>query len=361
MRNKQVRFLENLVKIPSPSGFEEKMAEFIKQELLQYLPKTRIKIDNFNNVIATIKGTSNQVIMIDAHIDQIGYMVCNISKEGIISLNTIGGHDAAIMSARELIILTSNKGQVNATVNRRHSHLVEDEDDEAVVKVSDALVDIGIRGRRKVQSVVKIGDPVIFRPSFNHLRESYYSGYGFDDASGCFILLETIREIICSKKKPIPTLIFTFSAQEETWGKKLRPLLKQYEPKLFIEVDVTFATDWTDSGSDNDENRVGLCELGKGIVLYRGIEIDKDCFKLLNSTAKRLRIKVQYQASVGSIGYSSTEVTHEGTGIKALILGIPLRNMHSPVEIINLKDLNYGTQLLTNFLLHRRIEKVLER
>ncbi len=362
MQKNQIKLLESLVKIPSPSGFEEKIAEFIKHELLQYLPKTRVKIDSFNNVIATIKGTSNQVIMIDAHMDQIGFMVTNIGNagamDGIISMGQIGGGDNAILSARHLVILT-DKGKVNAVVNRRHSHQVTDESKETLEYVEQAMVDIGLRGFRKVNSAVKIGDPVVYRPSFSQLRASYYSGSGLDDASGCFVLMATIKEIVKSKKKPIPTLIFTFSAQEETWGKKIRPLIRKYQPNLFIEVDVTFSSDWSDD--EVDERVAGRCDLGKGIVLYRGLEIDKACFKLIKSTAKRHKIKVQYQASLGSIGYTAIEITHEGAGIKALVLGIPLRNMHTEVEVINLNDLHYGIQLLTSFLFHTRIGSVLER
>lgn len=358
MEKNKIKFLGNLIKIPSPSGFEEEIAEFIKQELLQYLPKTRVSVDFHNNVVAVIKGTSDRKVMIDAHLDQIGFIVTNIDRKGFISVQYIGGGDKSILSARDLVILT-DKGRVNAVVNRKHAHLVENEDETTISHMHEAAVDIGMRSRTKVQSVVKIGDAIIYKPSFNQLRESYYSGCGFDDKSGCFVLIETIKNIVRSKKKPIPTLIFTFSAQEEIWGKKCRPLVKKYRPDLFIEVDVTFATDWEDD--DDLEREVGKCELSKGVVLYRGVEIDKSCFKLVNSVAKHHKIKVQYQASYGSIGYTATELTHEGEGIKALILGIPLRNMHTPVEIVHLQDLNYGIQLLSNFLLHRRIVGVLER
>jgi len=358
MKSKQIKFLETLVKIPSPSGFEESIAEYIKQELLQILPKTRVKVDSFNNVIAVIRGTSDKVVMIDAHLDQIGFIVTNIDRKGFISLQYIGGGDKSILSARDLVILT-DKGRINAVVNRKHTHLVEDENDVQIERMHEAAIDIGPRSRKKVQAAVKIGDPVIYRPSFNHLRESFYSGYGFDDKTGCFILLETIREIAHSKKKPIPTLIFVFSAQEETGGAKLRPLVKKYKPDLFVEVDVTFATDWEDD--DDLEREVGKCELGKGIVLYRGVDIDKNCFKLLKSTAKNHKINVQYQASTGQIGYTTDYISCQENGIKTLVLGIPLRNMHSPTEIINLRDLNSAIQLLTNFLFRRRIEKVLER
>lgn len=347
-----------MIRIPSPSGFEENIAEYIKQELLLFVPKTKISIDYHNNVTVVIKGTSDRIVMIDAHLDQIGFIVNNIDRKGFISLQYIGGGDKTILSARDLVILT-DKGKVSAVVNRKHAHLVEDERDTWIEHMHEAVVDIGMRSRKKVQAVVKIGDGVVYKPSFNHMRESYYSGCGFDDKAGCFMLLEVIKNIVKSRKKPIPTLIFTFSAQEETFGKKCRPLVKRFNPDLFIEVDVTFATDWEDD--DDLEREVGKCELTKGIVLYRGVEIDKNCFRLLNSVARTNKIKRQYQASAGAIGYTSTELTHEGEGVKALILGIPLRNMHTPVEVVNLRDLNYGIQLLTNFLLHRRIAGALER
>jgi endoglucanase len=354
MKNKNYKLLESLVKIPSPSGFEKEVAEFIREELLDIgVPRTRVKIDNQGNVIATIKGTSDKTVMIDAHMDLIGFVVNNIDKDGIISIAGIGGACNAVLTARELVILTS-KGKINAVVDRKHSHLVEEEEEEEIInKIHEAVIDIGIRKRKKVASIIKIGDPIVFKPSLNHLREGYYSGYGFDDKTGCFILMETIRQLLKSKKKPIPNLVFTFLCQEEVGGGKIKPLLKKYRPQLFIEADVTFATDYPCV----DDRQVGKCELGKGIVLYRGVDIDIDTTKLLESTARTHKIKTQIQATGGGIGYTVDDVTPYG--IKAVILGIPLRNMHSPTEIINLKDLKSGIDLLTNFLLHKRLKNIL--
>ena len=113
MLNNQIKLIGNLIRIPSPSGFEEDIAEFIKQELLQYVPKTRVSVDFHNNVTAVIKGTTDKKIMIDAHLDQIGFIVTNIDRKGFISLQYIGGGDKSILSARDLVILT-DKGKVNA-------------------------------------------------------------------------------------------------------------------------------------------------------------------------------------------------------------------------------------------------------
>jgi len=358
MKKNQIRLLESMIEIPSPSGYEEEIAEFIKNRLLQFLPKSKVSVDFQNNVCAVIEGTSNKVVMIDAHLDQVGFVVTNVDRKGFISLVYVGGGDLSILSARDLVILTS-KGPVNAVVNRKHAHLVEDEGDANVNSMIQAIVDIGPRSRNKVLSIVKVGDPVVYKPSFSHLRESFYAGPGMDDKTGCFVLLETMRAVAKSKKKSMPTLVFTFSGQEEVYGRKLRPLIKKYNPDLFIEVDVTFATDWEDDADLQRE--VGLCELCSGPVIYRGVDIDKACFKLISSVARTHKIKTQIQASAGSIGYTATEVTNEGKGIKALILGIPLRNMHTPVEVISMRDLAYTTQLLKEFLLHRNIGKVLER
>jgi endoglucanase len=359
MRKNKINLLKSLIEIPSPSGFEEDIANFIHKELLKYLPRTKVNIDNQNNVIAIIEGTTNKKIMIDAHLDEIGFIVSNVDRWGLISLQYIGGGDYQILTARHLNILT-DKGRINAVIDRKHSHLIKEEDEEKIDRIYQAQIDIGVRGRKAVLSKVKIGNPVVYKPHFFELAEDkkksgkYITGYGFDDKSGCFILIETIKEIIKTRKKPKSTLIFTFSSQEETGKTKVKSLVKKYKPSLFIETDVTFATDY---GDEELEKEVGRCELGKGIVLYRGVDIDRNALKLMNSVARNNKIKIQYQASVGNIGYTSNEVTDYCP--KALIIGIPLRNMHTPTEIINTKDLNYGINLLKNFLLSRNLKKIL--
>ncbi len=352
MTTKQLKLLEGLMLIPSPSGFEDKISEFINKEMLKILPKKQVEIDWQKNVIVTIPGKDpDKKVMIDAHLDEIGFIVTNIDKDGVISLQYIGGGDVSILSARELQILT-NKGTVNAVVNRKHSHLIEDEDDEKIDNISEVQVDIGVRKKREVEKYVKIGDPIVYKACFQHLVKNYYSGYGFDDKSGCFVLMETIRKIIKSKRQPIPTLIFTFSSQEETGYSKSRPLVRKYKPNLFIENDVTFASDYL---YDELEREVGKCHLGKGMVIYRGVDIDKKSVELMESIAKKHGIKYQVQASCGRTGYVSGDVTE--FGIKSMVTSIPLRNMHCPVETINLYDLEKGSDLLKEFLLNRKLLK----
>ena len=133
MRKNKIDLLKNLISIPSPSGFESGIAEFIKKELSKYLPKTKLKIDNQKNLIATIDGKRKKSIILETHADTIGFIVTNVDSKGLISLQYIGGGDKQILTARHLIILTS-KGPVNAVINRKHAHLIKDEDDEKFKK-----------------------------------------------------------------------------------------------------------------------------------------------------------------------------------------------------------------------------------
>jgi len=358
MKKNKVELLKNLIEIPSPSGFENGIAEFIKKELLKYLPKTKVKIDNQKNVIATIEGKLKKSIVLEAHADTIGFIVTNVDRNGLISLQYIGGGDIQILTARHLNILTS-KGIVNAVINRKHSHLIDDEDNEKIDNISEVQVDIGIRGRKQVLRKIKIGDPVVYQPFFRILSEDknqgqFVTGYGFDDKSGCFILIETIKEILKTKKKPEYTLHFIFSPREEI-GNPPKKLTNELKPELYVGLDVTFATDY---GEDTLEREVGKCDLGKGIVIYRGVNIHNDTVKLLDNIASKNKIKVQHQASVGNYGYNATSMVDICD--RMVIISPPLRCMHTTVETINLKDLEYGTNLLKHFCLSRELKRILK-
>jgi len=169
-----------------------------------------------------------------------------------------------------------------------------------------------------------------------------------DDKLGCWVLIEVIKKLAMSKTKPVPTLVFTFSAQEETcskWG----PLIRRYKPSLFVEVDVTFATDWT--WVDGYVYASGKCSLGDGPVLYRGVGIDERYRRFIKLVAKDSKIKTQAMAQ----NEPNPQITNALEGVTFLNIGIPLRNMHTPVETGNTRDLEQTVKLLYKFLLTRKI------
>lgn len=351
----ETELLENLVIIPSPSGFEQEIAEFIYGYLSQFVSSDQIDIDNQHNVIVKFDIGSDKTVLIDAHSDEIGFIVNNVDRWGSISIQYIGGGDSTILSARHLNILTKN-GIIPAVIDRKHSHLVWDEDDVATYSPEDADVDIGLRERDAILKKIQIGDPVVYQSNFRALTSGYYAGYGFDDKAGCFLLIKTIEYLIKNKIRPKTNLVFVFSTQEETGNSKLLSVVKKVKPNLIIETDVTFATDY--GQVDELESEVGRCNLGQGLSLYRGTDIDNNCWELATEIAKRKKIPYQVQAYTGNSGYNMG-ATVENNEIRAMIWGIPLRNMHAPTEIIHMNDLVSGAKLLKYFLLSKKLKELL--
>ncbi len=360
MRKNQLQLLKNLVSVPSPSGFEGDIAQFIRKELQDYIPKSRIKIDFRNNLTIELKGKSDRTVIIDAHTDTIGFIVNNISKEGLINIQYLGYGDTTILSARHLQIL-GRKGKVNAVVDRKHAHLDGDEEIEAI---NQAQVDIGLRGYKAVSRYVSIGDPVVYRPACYVLAEDtvgnqgkFISGYGFDDKAGCYILIEVIKELVRSKKKINPTIIFSFSSREEIGCRGAKEIVNRYKPELFVGLDGTFATDY----GEGMEKEVGRCTLGGGISVSRGVYPHRESVKLLKNLASRYKIKLQYAAEDGTEGTNATSIAIENGGIKVVDIGIPLRSIHSSVEVINSKDLNNVINLLKHYLLSDKLIEIMDK
>jgi len=355
--DKDKRLLKDLIMIPSPSGYERNLAEHIRAILLSYIPKSRINIDFHNNVIATIPGQTEKLVMIDAHSDQLGFLINNIDKGGYISLVPIGGHDLSLLRGRKVLILNNKKETITGVIGCKPIHLMEDEVEEVPNRTSDVTLDIGVRGYKKVSKIVSIGDPVILQPEFGELQENYYMGSGFDDKAGCYMLIKMIKDIIKQKTKPYATLKFVFSVQEEVGCRGAKEVAFRYQPDLFIGADVTFATDQPDV----DERRVGRCVLGQGIAIYKGVNIHQPSVNLLTSIANKNKYRVQYLATSGAGGTNAKSVANICDGIKIVDLGIPLRNMHSPVEVINLTDINNAAKMLKDFVFDKRMINVIEK
>ena len=353
--NKEIMLLQSLVDIPSPSGHEDEISEFVKKELLKFLPKSAVEIDYNKNVIARIYGKDKtKSVLFDAHIDTIGFIVMNVCDSGIITLGPLGYGDNQILTARHLTILTDN-GPVNAVINRKHSHLITDEDEEKVDLMWEAEIDVGIRGREQVLKYINIGDPVVYKPYFEPLLGANIAGYGFDDKAGVFVVLDTIKKIVASKKQPPVNLVFTFTAQEET-NSKIKPLITQLRPDLVISADVTFATDY--GWGEWLDKQAGKCDLEEGPVICRGLEMHKPTYLLMEKLAKANKIPFQTQANADAYSITALMITEQGP--RAMSLGIPLRNMHTPVETINMYDLMHASKLMKNFLLNRDLGKILE-
>jgi len=360
MKNTELKLLKSLIELPSPSGMERKLAHHIKNELSNYMSKDKIIIDFHNNVAVLIGGKDKKkTVMIDAHLDTLGFLICNIDKDGYISLSPVGDYDLTILRGRKVLVISDKHRPFDAVIGTKHAHLIDDNNPEEQLpkKISDLTLDIGVRTRSQVMKYISIGDSVIIKPEFDNLLEEYYSGSGFDNKAGVFILMETIKQLKRRGERPAVNLIFSFSSQEELGWRGARELVRRYRPSLFVGVDVTCATDIYEV----EEREVGRCDLDSGIMLNKGINIHKPSLSLMQSLARVNKIKVQYQATAGDEGFNADIIANENDGIRVLNMGVPCRNLHSPVEIVNFQDLVFGVRLLKSFLSSKKLGKVINK
>lgn len=362
MKKDQEQLLSNLISIPSPSGYEGKLVAFIKQELSSVIAPENISIDFHNNLIVKIKGQTDKIVMVDTHSDTVGAIIYNITKEGYITLSGLGGHDLSLLRGRKVLIITEKQTKIiKGVIGTKHAHLIEEgeEKDEIPLKISDLTVDIGIRRKNKVMKYVSIGDPVVIKSDLANLTEDYWVAGGMDDKIGCYILIKTIQEVVkrFTGAEPLPTLYFAFSSQEEIGSKGAKELVRKYKPSLFVGIDVTFASDCYEI----DEREIGKCELNKGVMITNGVNIHQPSLDLIQEIVKDKKIRVQYQATNGDEGFNADDIAGENEGIRILNLGIPCRNLHSPVEIVNMNDVGESIKLLVEFLSNPKLKEAIEK
>lgn len=342
-----LQMIKNMVNIFSISGQEQKMTDYLSDKIARFgNPSFFIDRDKFNNLSVVVPGQTDEIILLDAHMDQIGFVVSGISDKGMLVCYRIGGCSLASVEAREFVVLTKEKN-IPCVANKKHMHIVLDEKKELPEKTYDIEFDIGCKTKEEAEKLVEIGDYVAYKPTFGYLENNLIYGTALDDKIGCFILfklLETLSELEMTPKK---TLVFSFSCQEETGITRFQHLVKKFKPSKILEFDVTFASDYLGSSF---EKQVGKCLLGEGLVLYVGNLVDNEIKDKLTYLSKENSIKIQKQVLNGCGGYNSDCVYTLGEEADVSIIGIPLRNMHSPVEICSMDDVYSGVSLISKML-----------
>ena len=343
MRRESLTFLQSLVETPSPSGFEGPVQELWLRRTGGFADETRV--DVHGNAIAGVNTNGSPRIMLAGHCDEIGFMVKYISDEGYLSLAPIGGVDIHLVPARSVTI-HSGKGPVPGVVGKKPIHLIEPS-----ARASQKLewhnlwIDIGVGSRKEAEKLVSIGDPVTFTDGFQRLAGDVVAGRAFDDKMGSFVVSEVLRHL---SGKKFPAAVFAVSTVQEELG--LRGATTSaygIDPDLGIAVDVTFASDHPEV----DKKQVGEITLGKGPVITKGANINPRVFDGLVKAARKEKIAYQVDPSPRATGTDANVIQLTRSGVAAGLVSVPNRYMHTPVEIISLKDLENASRLIATYIL----------
>ncbi|UCG38166.1 MAG: M42 family metallopeptidase [bacterium] len=342
MRKESVNFLKELIAAPSPSGFEGPAQKLWMERTSHFADE--IRVDVHGNCIAVLNPGGSPRIMLAGHNDEIGFMVKYISDDGYISFASIGGVDIHLVPARRVIIHAA-KGPVAGVVGRKPIHLIDPQ-----ARASQKLewhqlwIDIGAKDRKEAEKRVALGDPVTFPDGFEVLDGSKVIGRAFDDKAGSFTVSEVLRLLRGVK---IRAAVYGVSTVQEELGLRGgKTSAFGIDPEVGIAVDVTFASDHPDV----EKKQVGEVSLGKGPVIARGPNINPRVFEGLMKLAGARKIPHQVEPAPRATGTDANVIQLTRSGVAAGLVSIPNRYMHTPVEMVDLNDMENAAKLLAAYV-----------
>jgi endoglucanase len=343
MREKSLNFLRTLVNTPSPTGHEVRGQRVWLNYVKSFADETFS--DAYGNCVAVLNKGGSPRVMLAAHADEIAMAVNYISDDGFIYVRKMGGIDAAITKAQRVTIHTRN-GPVKGVVGNVAPHLTRGDDDKPKVpKMHDLFIDIGVSSRKDAEKLVRIADPITLVDEFDLLRNDLAVARAFDNRIGTFAVAEALRLLSEGKGKLAPEVCAVSNVQEEVGLLGARQIAYSLKPDIAVVVDVTHATDYPTV----NKAQHGDVKVGQGPAVTHGGCNHPEVVARLESVAKAKKIPLQHEAVSGTSGTDTDVIFWTRGGIASALVSLPNRYMHSPVEVVSLKDLAQIPELLAAF------------
>lgn len=338
MKQEQVDFLKTLIETPTPTGSEAAGALLLGRRIKA---QTGIQptIDLHGNLHAVLDVGAETTAMIEGHGDEIGYMVSYIDKNGYVYLRALGGVVVPSTVAERLVILSKN-GPVNGVVGTRPPHLAKGEKDPPK-DLRELPCDIGASSKEEAEALVAVGDAAVVDAGFRPLAGTRVSGRGFDDRIGTFAMCEAFIRLATAAKRPKVNVHYVSSVCEEIGLVGGRLASYAVHPTIGISCDVGFAV----ASTDDDIKVTGDQQLGKGAALAVGPIYHKGLLAHMRRTASAHQIAVQERAVPKGSGNNGWAMKMERGGTAVAQIAVPLRYMHSPVEVVDLADVDSVIEL----------------
>ena len=328
---KNIELLEKLCLATGVSGEEDAVRDIILEEIKPYVAS--VEVTPLGNVIALRRGRQRAAkkLMLCAHMDEVGFVISNITSEGFLKFGTIGGVRPEVLSGRSVLV----NGKTPGVICAKPVHLMGGDEREKAVPVDQLAIDIGASTREEAEEHVHIGDNACFVPFFEAARGTV-KAKALDDRSGCFVLLELIKE------EPEYDTYFVFSVQEEIGMRGAGTAAYIVEPDAAIVIEGTTAGDIAGVGPLDT-----VCKMGKGTAVSfmdRSTLYDRHFFKRALELGKAYDIPCQPKTA--SAGSNDAGVIHTAkNGARTLTLSVPCRYIHGPVAMTAESDLEATIRL----------------
>jgi putative aminopeptidase FrvX len=334
-------FLHALLTATGPSGYETPAAQIWRESARSF--SQDVEWDTVGSSVARVAAAEPEgapLIGLVGHIDEIGLVVKHITEEGVLRFGTIGGWDPQILVGQRATVETAN-GPIPGVVGRKPIHLLEEEERKQVAKFEQMYIDIGANGRDDAARLVAVGDPAVIAAQPVELANGRIASKAMDNRLGAYIVLEAARRV-AAEGGTRWNIASVAAAQEETTFAGARTTAFKLDLQACIVVDVTFAADLPDS----DVAKSGSAKLGKGVQIARGATLHPRMAELLMEAAEAENIPYTVAVPGRSSGTDADAIHFARAGVPCGLVSVPLRYMHSPVETVQLADVEHAIELL---------------
>ncbi len=331
-----IKLLKLLCETSAVPGAEDPVKEIIKKEFRKLTKE--VSDDALGNIIAHIPGKGPKLV-IDAHTDEVGFMVSHIDKKGFVRVSPLGGMDPRVFYGQRLIIY--GKKNLLGMVAAIPPHISRNGNNKEVPEIEDCVVDLGLTAD-KVHKLVSIGDVVSFYPPFEETEDAFISK-AIDDRVGLFVMLEALKR----KPKLGCDLYLTATVQEEVGLRGAHVITPVVEPDFVVALEGTVAMDFP---GVVDHKTLANVEKGPEIRLSdRFLVAHRPFSYFIIDQAKRK--KIPYQITVkkaGSTNATAMQVT--GKGSRVAVVSVPTRYLHSPSCLAYKSDIDYTIRLVYSII-----------
>lgn len=354
MDERSIKFLEELVNSFGPSGFEREPARIVKGYVERFADE--VYTDKLGSLMFRKKGKSDSpVVLLPGHVDEVGFIVSSINKNGFLTFNPLGGWFDQVLLGQRVKVKTG-KGLIPGIIAAKPPHLLPPSEREKVVTKEKMFIDIGASNEDEAKAMgVRIGNPVMPDSQFSTMTKTVYKdgkkkgsdtiaiGKAFDDRTGAFIAAEAVR-MLAEKKIAHPnTVIGAATTQEEVGLRGARTTAFIVKPDVCLTLEVDIAGDVPGIEPNEAPTKMGL---GPSVTTYDSSMIpNQQLVELVIKTAEEK--KIPYQLSQIARGGTDAGVIHiSNAGCPSVVLGVPTRHIHSHVGMCSLADIENTIKLV---------------
>ena len=338
-------FFEKYINNPSPTGFEWKGQELWLEYLKPYIDTHYV--DNYGTAVGIINPKADYKVVIEAHADEISWFVNYITNDGLIYVIRNGGSDHQIAPSKRVNIHTDN-GVVKAVFGWPAIHTRLGGDKEEAPTLKNIFLDCGCTSKEEVEKLgIHVGCVITYEDEFMVLNDRYYVGRALDNRAGGFMIAEVAR-LLKENNVKLPFGLYIVNAvQEEIGLRGAEMIAHKIKPNVAIVTDVTHDT------QTPMINKITQGDLacGKGPVVSYAPAVQNNLNKLLIESAQKAGIPFQRQASSRSTGTDTDAFAYSNGGVPSALISLPLRYMHTTVEMVHKEDVDNVINLIYHSLL----------